>query len=383
VSVFGATGSVGKRALDFMALHPEKFIIDTITAHSSSAELCLLAERVNARHVVIVDEAGYADVKAALAHTSTSVATGQAALMEAAMRPVDVFLAAIVGAAGLETTFAALPHCDILALANKESLVCGGRLLLEQARQHNTTILPVDSEHSALFQLLQGQDRSSLSRLILTASGGAFRDTPASALASVTIADALQHPTWQMGDKITIDSATLMNKGLEVIEACYLFNLEEQDVDVVIHPSSIVHSLTQHHDGTTLAHMGYPDMITPIAYALSYPNRLATPVPALDLIQLGQLSFQAVDAEKARCLSLARRAWQEGHAAMIILNAANEKAVADFLDKRIGFLDIPRSIEVALDTQPRPSITCTADINALHNTIRQEATSTPRKKVYA
>jgi 1-deoxy-D-xylulose-5-phosphate reductoisomerase len=297
---------------------------------------------------VIEDESRLSDLKSRLAGTGIECAAGAQAVIDAAAAPTDWVMSAIVGAAGLAPTLAAARTGAIIALANKEALVCAGPALLETARRAGGRIIPVDSEHSAIFQVLQEPCRARVSRLILTASGGPFRTWSKAQMAAATPAQALAHPNWSMGSKISIDSATMMNKGLETIEAAYLFSTAPKDIDVLIHPQSVIHSMVEYQDGSTLAQLGPPDMRSPIACALAWPDRLPWPAPKLDLAKLGQLTFEAPDLDRFPAIDLARAALKTGAGAPAAMKAANEVAVGAFLDRRIGFLDIARAVDETL-----------------------------------
>jgi 1-deoxy-D-xylulose-5-phosphate reductoisomerase len=301
---------------------------------------------------VIGDEARFGALKEALAGSGIELAAGPAALVEAAQRPAEWLMAAIVGAAGLEPTLAALRRGAIVALANKECLVCAGELMMEEVNRNGATLLPVDSEHNAIFQVFDFARRDAVERIILTASGGPFRTLDRAVMAHVTPAQAVAHPNWNMGAKISVDSATMMNKGLELIEAHHLFDLPAENIEVLIHPQSVVHSLVAYVDGSVLAQLGTPDMRTPIAYTLGWPERMPAPAERLDLAALGQLSFEPPDLERFPALRLARQALQSGGTAPTILNAANEVAVAGFLGGEVGFLEIAGIVEETLATMP-------------------------------
>jgi len=347
VSILGATGSVGVQTLDIIRRNPGDFSVDTLTAHNNVDKLAAFAREFRPRCVVIGSEDLRADLQAALSDTDVEVAAGASALADAGVGPADIVVAAIVGAAGLEPTLNAVKTGKIVGLANKEALVCAGALMTDAAVRSGATLLPIDSEHNAIFQVLDHNRPDSIRRLILTASGGPFRGGPAD-LSAVTPATALKHPTWSMGAKISIDSATLMNKGLEVIEAYHLFPVTADQIDVVVHPQSIVHSFVEYCDGSLLAQMGSADMRIPIGYALGWPGRIADAGSPLDLASLGDLSFEAPDHGRFPCLGLARSALVAGGDASIRLNAANEVAVAAFLGGEIGFMDIPALVEAAL-----------------------------------
>jgi 1-deoxy-D-xylulose-5-phosphate reductoisomerase len=342
VSILGATGSVGLSTLDVVTSNapgaPE-FDVVAVTANTSVDELARAAIRVRAEVAVIVDASLYRELKSLLAGTGIEVAAGAEALVEAAVRPADRLVAAIVGIAGLPSTLAAVRQGTTVALANKESLVCAGALLQEEARRSGAKLLPIDSEHNAIFQVLDRAER--VEKLILTASGGPFRSTPLGEMAAVTPEQACAHPNWAMGAKISVDCATMMNKGLELIEAAYLFGIPEARIEVLVHPQSIVHSLVAYDDGSVLAQLGLPDMRTPISYALSWPNRMPLPgLERLDLAKIGRLDFLPPDLQRFPALKVARAAISAGGGAPIMLNGANEVAVAAFLQRRIGFLTI-------------------------------------------
>jgi 1-deoxy-D-xylulose-5-phosphate reductoisomerase len=353
ITILGATGSVGRSTISLMeAAEPGSFRVEALVANRDVAALAAQARRLRARHAVVADVACYHELKDALAGTGITVGAGSDAVVEAAARPADWTMAAIVGAAGLRSTLAALARGGTLALANKESLVCAGEIVLEAARRGGATLLPVDSEHNAVFQCLHGSERRAIEKVVLTASGGPFRDWPLDRMARVTPEQALRHPIWSMGAKISIDSATMMNKGLEVIEAARLFDLTPDRIEVLVHPQSAVHGMVQYADGSILAQLGSPDMRTPIAHALAWPSRMVAEVPRLDLAALGRLDFFAPDPQRFPALRLAREALLAGGGAPTILNAANETAVGLFLDRRIGFLDIPAVVEETLARLP-------------------------------
>jgi len=342
VSVLGASGSIGVSALDVIASGGEgapDFSVVALTANRNVAALAAAAKKVRAEIAVVADEACYAELKSALAGSGVEAAAGDAAIAEAGARKADVVVAGIVGIAGLAATLAAVRQGASIALANKESMVCAGKLLRDEARQSGARLLPIDSEHNAIFQVLDRPER--VEKLILTASGGPFRSASMQEMAAATPETACAHPNWDMGAKISVDSATMMNKGLELIEAAYLFDVPESRIDVLIHPQSIIHSLVAYDDGSVLAQLGLPDMRTPISYALSWPRRMPLPgLERLDLAKIGRLDFLPPDAERFPALTLARGAVSAGGGAPIVLNGANEVAVAAFLQRRIGFLTI-------------------------------------------
>ncbi|UYZ59212.1 1-deoxy-D-xylulose-5-phosphate reductoisomerase [Hymenobacter latericus] len=350
LALLGSTGSIGTQTLEVVRAHPGRFLVVALTAQRNADLLVAQAREFRPAVVVIGDEAQYTAVQAALAdQPETQVMTGAEALAEAAARPdVDVVLTALVGYAGLLPTVAALKAGKTIALANKETLVVAGQLVTRLARQYGSAIYPVDSEHSAIFQCLVGEAPGSVEKIILTASGGPFRGRSAQELATVTKAQALKHPNWDMGAKITIDSASLMNKGLEVIEAKWLFALTDEQIEVVVHPQSIIHSLVQFKDGSLKAQLGLPDMKLPIQYALGYPERLPNDFPRFSFLDYPQLTFEQPDGDTFRNLPLAFEAMRRGGNAPCVLNAANEIAVAAFLRDQIGFLQLPDVVENCL-----------------------------------
>lgn len=353
VTVLGSTGSVGTSTLDLMAqteaAGTAAYEVEALVAGANVELLAEQALRWRPRVVVLADERRLGDLRERLAGTGTDVQGGDQAAVEAASRPVDWVMAAISGTAGLRPTWAAIRTGAVVGLANKESLVTCGPALLEAARAAGGTVIPVDSEHSAVYQVLQESSAARLSRVVLTASGGPFRGWTLAQMAHATPEQAVAHPNWSMGSKISVDSATMANKGLETIEAAYLFDVAEDRIEVLIHPQSIIHSMVEYQDGSTLAQLGPPDMRTPIACALAWPDRLPWPAPRLDLAAIGQLTFEAPDETRFPALKLARTALRAGGAAPAVFNAANEIAVAAFLDRRIGFLDIAAAVAETLD----------------------------------
>lgn len=344
VTVLGATGSVGCSTLDLMAQAEAggsgAFEVEALTGGANIARLAEQARRWKPKLAVTADPARLDELREALSGTGVEAAAGEDAIVAAAARPVDWVMAAIVGAAGLRSAWAAAGTGATLALANKESLVCCGPGLIGRVRSAGGRLIPVDSEHSAIFQVFPHQAPEQVAKVTLTASGGPFRTTPAEAMAGITPEQAVAHPNWSMGAKISVDSATMANKGLEMIEAAYLFDTPSARIDVVVHPESIIHSMVEYVDGSTLAQMGPPDMKTPIACALAWPDRIAWPAPRLDLAALGRLTFEAPDTRRFPLLGLAREALEAGGAAPIVFNAANEVAAMAFLDRRLGFLNI-------------------------------------------
>ncbi|MCZ6846608.1 MAG: 1-deoxy-D-xylulose-5-phosphate reductoisomerase, partial [Alphaproteobacteria bacterium] len=356
VTVLGATGSVGCNTVDLLARNRDRFRVVALTANSNVALLAEQARLLEAKFAIIGDPEKLDDLRDALQGTEVEVMAGEAAVIEAASQPADIVVAAIVGAAGLRPTLAASRQGSIVAIANKECLVCAGELVMAEVERSGTTLLPVDSEHNAIFQVFETANAKEVERLILTASGGPFRTWTLEELAVATPAQAVAHPNWDMGRKISVDSATLMNKGLELIEAAYLFPVPAEKIEVLVHPQSVVHSLVAYVDGSVLAQLGTPDMRTPIAYTLSWPERMAAPAKRLDLAEIGELSFEAPDLRRFPALNLARNALTRGNGSTAILNAANEVAVASFLDEQIGFLDITAVVEETLDRVPAQPI---------------------------
>jgi 1-deoxy-D-xylulose-5-phosphate reductoisomerase len=352
ITLLGSTGSIGTQTLDIVANYPDQFRIVGLAAGRNITLLAEQIRRFKPEIVAIADPAQLSDLKAAIADVLPQpiLVTGEAGIVEvAAYGNAQSVVTGIVGCAGLLPTIAAIKAGKDIALANKETLIAGGPVVLPLVAAHGVKLLPADSEHSAIFQCLQGVPEGGLKRIILTASGGAFRDWPVEKLSQVTVADALKHPNWSMGRKITVDSATLMNKGLEVIEAHYLFGADYDHIDIVIHPQSIIHSLIEVQDTSVLAQLGWPDMRLPLLYALSWPERIATNWEPLDLVKSGDLTFREPNHEKYPCMGLAYAAGRAGGCLPAVLNAANEQAVALFLDEKIAFLDIPKVIEKACD----------------------------------
>jgi 1-deoxy-D-xylulose-5-phosphate reductoisomerase len=373
LSILGATGSIGQSTLDLVRRQPDAFSVEVLTAQANVDGLAQAAKDVKAKRAVIGDESHYAALKAALAGTGIEVSAGRAAVIDAAACGADWTMASIVGCAGLEPVMAAIQRGGTIALANKESLVSAGDVLMVAVRDHGATLLPVDSEHNAIFQCFERENAAQVRRVILTASGGPFRQLGADMLSKVTPEQAVKHPNWSMGAKISVDSASLMNKGLELIEAYHLFPVTVDQLDVIVHPQSVVHSMVEYQDGSVLAQLGSPDMRTPISYCLAWPERMPAPVERLDLAKIAQLSFEAPDLERFPCLRLAKDALAQGRGAPAILNAANEIAVAAFLDKRIGFMDIPSVVESVLAGYDAPVPATIADILALDSEARRRA----------
>jgi len=377
LTVLGATGSVGTSTLDLVERAPERFEIVALTAQSNARALAALARKHRAKFAVIGDERCLGELREALAGTGIGSAAGEDALVEAAQMPADCVMAAIVGAAGLRPTFAAAARGIRVALANKECLVSAGHVFTAEIKRSGAELLPVDSEHSAAFQALAGADPDSIEKIVLTASGGPFRTWTHDAIATATPEQALKHPNWSMGSKITIDSATLMNKGLELIEAFHLFPVSVEALDCVVHPQSVVHCLVSYVDGSVLAQLAAPDMRTPIAVALAWPQRMIAPTEKLDLTRLGSLTFEAPDETRFPALRVARAALRRGDTGPAVLNAANEVAVKAFLDRRLKFLEIAALVEETLDAAERQGVispaNCLDDILAVDGHARRLA----------
>ena len=350
IAILGSTGSIGVQALDVIREHRDLFDVQLLTAGSNSSLLIRQAIEFNAACAIIADESLYDEVYEALNPHGINVFAGMGSIIDAMSTSdnIDMVLSAMVGFRGLEPTLAALRSGKAVAIANKEPLVAAGRIVMQTAREHNAPVLPVDSEHSAIFQALQGE-HSPIERIYLTASGGPFLRTPASELAQVTVAEATNHPRWKMGRKITVDSSTLMNKGFEMIEACWLFGVDISQITVVIHPQSVIHSMVSFRDGAVIAQMSMPDMRLPIQYALTYPERMPLDIPRLDFYKLGGFTFSEPDTAKFPCLGFAVEAMRKGGNMPCIMNAANEVAVDAFLNESIRFTDIPAVISRCME----------------------------------
>jgi len=359
VTILGATGSIGLRTLEIVSSFPDEFGVAGLAARGSNVErVADLCRKYSPRAVALLDSRARDQLARLLPAPQPELLAGAEGLVALARDvDADVVVSALVGGAGLLPTMAAIEAGRTMALANKETLVMAGSLMTAAAKRRHVALLPVDSEHSAVFQCLVGHNRGDVHRILLTASGGPFREWPPEKFAGITVEDALKHPTWKMGAKITIDSATLMNKGLEIIEARWLFDVAPEKVQVIVHPQSVVHSMVEYIDGSVIAQLGVPDMGIPILYALTYPERRPTPAARLDLTRTGALTFFEPDAVKFPCLRLARAALERGGTAPVVLNAANEVAVAAFLDRRIPFVQIPALIERALDRLPQAGLT--------------------------
>ena len=375
ISILGATGSIGRSTLDLVERSPERFEVVALTAQTKVDALADAARRTNAKLAVIADPAQLDALRDKLAGSGSRAACGPDGLVEAATGEADWVMAAIVGCAGLLPTMAAIEAGKTVALANKEALVTAGSIMTDAAARSEATLLPVDSEHNAIFQCLAGSRREDVSRLVLTASGGPFRAFSLEEMRSATPSQAVAHPRWSMGAKISVDSATLMNKGLELIEAHHLFGLPSDRIDVVVHPQSVVHSLVEFVDGSLLAQLGSADMRIPIAYTLAWPERMATPSKRLSLAETGRLDFEAPDVERFPALRLAREALERGGGAAVVLNAANEIAVEAFLKERIGFCEISRLVEEILGTVDAPAPRSVEEVVALDRESRERSSS--------
>ena len=373
ISILGATGSIGASTLDLVRREPGKWRIIALTANCQAAELAALAREFSAEVAVVADDGCLADLRAALAGSGIEAASGADALVEAAARPADLVLAAIVGCAGLAPTMAAIEQGRTVALANKEALVSAGDVMTAAVARYGTTLLPVDSEHNAIFQCLAGNDLAQVRKITLTASGGPFRDWNAAQLASATPAQAVKHPNWDMGAKISIDSATMFNKGLELIEAHYLFPVGLDKLRIIVHPQSVVHSMVEYRDGSTLAQLGPPDMRVPIASCLAWPERMATPCAPLDLTQIGELTFRAPDEDRFPATALCRAAAEAGGAAPAVLNAANEVAVAAFLAGQVAFTRIAVMVAEVMSRYNPAAPTGLGDVIAVDSAARAKA----------
>ncbi|MBV9967186.1 MAG: 1-deoxy-D-xylulose-5-phosphate reductoisomerase [Alphaproteobacteria bacterium] len=379
VTILGSTGSIGRSTVDLLSRNRDTFTVEALTANSNAGLLAEQARALGARFAAVAEPGEYAALKEALAGTGIEVAGGRAALVEACERPADWVMAGIVGAAGLEPTLAAIRQGRIVAFANKEVLVCGGSLFMREVRAHGATLLPVDSEHNAIWQCFDFERVDNIEKITLTCSGGPFRERSLDEMRDMTPEQAVAHPTWRMGAKISVDSATLMNKGLELIEAHHLFQLDPERIDIVVHPQSIVHGLVTYRDGSVLAHLGSPDMRTPIAYALGWPDRTPAPTKRLDLAEVGRLTFEAPDPVRFPALRLAREALTRP-GGPTVLNAANETAVHAFLGGEIGFLDIAATVERTLELLPGGNLDSLDDVYDLDKAARATAAQVLAKR---
>lgn len=357
ITILGSTGSIGRQTIDLISRNPDVYETVALTANKNVQALADQAKALHANVAVIAEESQYNALKEALSGTKIKAAAGAKAVEEAAIMDSDWLMSGIVGAAGLPGTLAAARRGATIAFANKETLVCAGPLMMELVAKSGATLLPVDSEHNAIYQVFDFDHKDGIARLILTASGGPFRTLTRAEMAKMTAAQAVKHPVWNMGAKISVDSATLMNKALEVIEAHFLFQMPREQISVLVHPQSVIHSMVEYRDGSVLAQLGSPDMRTPIGYCLAWPDRMETPVPKLDLAKVGQLTFEKPDPKKFPALDYAQEALRKGGTAPAMISAANEVAVDAYLNGRIGFLDIERIVGEVLETMPVAKLT--------------------------
>ena len=380
VTILGSTGSIGKSTVDIIRRHPDDYRVVALTGNKNIALLAEQAKLLNAEVAVTADKNNYAALKDALSGSSVRVEAGDDAVKAAAGLDADWTMSSIVGAAGLIPTMEAVKRGKTLALANKETLVCAGEIVMRAIKETKTVLVPVDSEHSAIFQTLEERHRAAVDRILLTASGGPFREKDTAFMAQVTPEQAVAHPNWSMGAKISVDSATMMNKGLEIIEAYHLFGFGTDRIEVLVHPQSIVHSAVAYIDGSVLAHLGMPDMRTPIAYALAYPDRMESPIKPLDLTALSGLTFSHPDEAKFPALRVAKAALNKGQTATAVMNAANEVAVGAFLNRKIGFLDIVKTVEAVLDKMSLPAVRTIEDVIAVDAQAREQAAAVIRER---
>lgn len=381
ITILGSTGSIGKSTVDLLSKNPALFTVEALVAQKDVVTLAAQSQILQAKMAVVEDESQYVNLKNALAGTGITVAAGKTAVIEAAQAPAQWVMSAIVGTAGLRPTYAAIERGAIIALANKESMISAGPVMLKAIKDHNATLLPVDSEHNAIFQVFHEPHRSHVEKLILTASGGPFRTLSAQEMKVVTVAQALKHPNWAMGPKVTIDCSNLMNKGLEMIEASYIFGFSEEQIDILIHPQSIVHSLISFQDGSVLAQLGIHDMRVPISYTLAWPNRIKTDLPHLDLPSIGQLTFEQPDTNKFPAILLARQALKIGKDRPTILNAANEIAVQAFVEEKISYLDIVNISREVLEKMPESRLGSLDEVLQIDQQARNEALKVIHKKI--
>lgn len=373
ITILGSTGSIGKSTVDIIRREPDKYRVIALTGNQNISLLAEQAKLLNAEIAVTADETKYAELKELLSGTAVRAAAGFQAVIDAAKENADWTMSSIVGAAGLLPTMEVVKRGKTLALANKETLVCAGEIVMKAVREYHTTLIPVDSEHSAIFQTLEEKHRGAVDRILLTASGGPFREKDAAFMERATPEQAVAHPNWSMGAKISVDSATMMNKGLEIIEACHLFDFPVDKIEVLVHPQSIVHSAVGYVDGSVLAHMGMPDMRTPIAYALAWPDRMVSPTAKLDLTKMSALTFCAPDENRFPALRLAKECQAKGQTATAVMNAANEVAVGAFLNRRIGFTDIVRVVEKVVEISPLDPVSTIQDVIAADGEARKTA----------
>lgn len=372
INILGSTGSIGTNTIDLIAANPNTYKIGSLTAGKNLPLIIEQAKKLKPEFVAIADETQYDDLKSALSGTGIKCGAGESAILEASAMNADMTMAAIVGFAGLKPVLTAIRHSKSVAIANKEPLVAAGTLVLKTAEEFGTKILPVDSEHNAIFQVFENHNRNQIKKIILTASGGPFRTWDTDKMNAATVEQAIAHPNWTMGAKISVDSASMMNKALEIIEAHYLFNMPANQIDVVIHPQSIIHSMVEYHDGSVLAQLGAPDMRTPIAYALAYPDRMQTTGKTLDWTTLSKLEFEKPDFKKFRALQLAYDCLNAGAAHQIAFNAANEVAVAKFLNRQISFGDIIGIVEHGLSFATTTPPETLGDIVTIDEDIRRK-----------
>lgn len=372
INIFGVTGSIGKSTADVILAHADKFDVNVVSANSSAAELAEMAIRLDANIAVLAEDANYQTLRDLLDGTGITIACGRQALLEYSASKADISMMAIVGMAGLEPLMIALEHSSAVAIANKEPLVAAGPFVMKKAKECGTVILPVDSEHNAIFQVFDRDNRDSIERIILTASGGPFRTWALDKMKAASRADALAHPNWDMGAKISVDSATMMNKALEVIEAHYLFDMPSEKIDVIVHPQSIIHSMVEYCDGSVLAQMGASDMRTPIANILDYPKKLTTSGNRLNLKELSSLEFEGLDDKKFPFVGMAYASLKSGLYHSIALNASNEVAVAAFLDEKIGFYDIIYSVQSVLDSINSCDVRDLGDVISIDAQVRNQ-----------
>ena len=375
VTVLGSTGSIGTSTIDLLKRNPHDFVVEALTGNRNVELLAAQAKELGAKQAVVADESLYGQLKNLLSGSGVEAAAGDQAVSEAAARPSDIVLASIVGTAGLKPTLEAARRGALVALANKETLVSAGQVMTAEVQKGGATLIPVDSEHSAIFQVFDFERPEGVAKITLTASGGPFREKSLEEMAAMTPEQAVAHPNWDMGAKISIDSASMMNKGLEMIEAFHLFPVTADQIEVLVHPQSVVHSTVSYVDGSVLAQLGSPDMRTPIAYALAWPARMAAPSEPLDLAAIGTLTFHAPDLERFPALRLAGEALRAGDSVPTVLNAANEIAVAGFLEEKIGFLDIARTVEKVMDMMGQASLTTLDDVFEIDAEARLRATA--------
>ncbi len=373
VTILGSTGSIGKNTVDVIARFPDRFNVKALTGNKNIALLAQQAKELHAEIAVTADKALYGELKELLSGSGIRVEAGAEAVVAAAAEPADATMSSIVGSAGLLPTMAVIGRGGDLLLANKETLVCAGEIVMKAVKDKRISLIPVDSEHSAIFQTLEEKHRSAVDRILLTASGGPFRDKDAAFMENVTPEQAVAHPNWSMGAKISVDSATMMNKGLEIIEACHLFAFPADKIEVVVHPQSVVHSAVAYVDGSVLAHMGNPDMRTPIAYALGWPERIASPTKPLDLTAFSGLTFFHPDESRFPALRTAKAALKKGQTATDVMNAANEVAVGAFLNREIGFTDIVKTVDAVLEASDLSPVRTIDDVVAVDKQARERA----------